>query len=221
MIQVKSCRKTDRARCWFTQNTRYSQCCRIRTALSTTMAFSRSVASQDGVIQHHCFFQVSHLSGWELSNTMAFSRSVNCQDRSYPPPWLFPGKSLVRMGVIHYCVLFQVSRLSPVTVYSRCEWLLHKKDCCEESGNFTVSGLWRAVTLCWLIDWLARPESHAAGLMFCECYFHHLLCQQSPCRPVISECTEPVFTKFSGYVHIWVGMINPTFSAIAYGTLLL
>jgi len=30
-------------------------------------------------------------------------------------------------------------------------------------------------------------------------------------RPVISECSGPIFTKFSGMVDIWEGMINLTF----------
>jgi len=34
---------------------------------------------------------------------------------------------------------------------------------------------------------------------------------RSPWRPIISEGTEPIFTKFSRQAHIWVGVINPTF----------
>jgi len=43
-------------------------------------------------------------------------------------------------------------------------------------------------------------------------------------RPGISKCTELIFTKFLGWVHIWVGMIIPTISfrrKLAYPTFIL
>jgi len=46
---------------------------------------------------------------------------------------------------------------------------------------------------------LARLASHAEWLMFYICYFLLSYFFHGPLmRPIISECTGPIFTKFSG-----------------------
>jgi len=53
---------------------------------------------------------------------------------------------------------------------------------------------------------------HVEGLTAIRCAdVTFLIFKLYPWRPVISKCTGPMFTKFSDWVRIWVGIIGPIF----------